>query len=25
LNVVEKTCEEVPNLIKYTEETDSYL
>ena len=22
---VEKTCEEVPGLIKYTEETDTYL
>ena len=25
MNVVEKTCSEVPSLIEYTEKTDIYL
>ena len=25
MNLVEKTCEEVPGLIEYTEKTDTYL
>ena len=25
MSIVEKTCEEVPGLIEYTEKTDNYL